>query len=108
MASRTCPACGKDRVCSPAGARNIYQTGSWPNESLLDEAERVCSYCQAVRIDGQWCDRLQSASERAWELAQAGSKSHDEYTEILGELPDDKPRAGGDRAVDTSESDFEW
>lgn len=108
MTGRTCPACGKDRVCGTDEARKVFQTSSWPNESLLDEAEKVCSYCQAVSIDGQWCDRLQSANERAWELTQAGSKSHDEYVAILGELPDDKPRAGGDREENTSDAAFDW
>lgn len=108
MTGGECPACGKNAVCSPSEARAVYQTRTWGNDALLSEADRVCSFCRAVRIDGQWCDRLQSASERAWQLTQAASKSHDEYVDILGDVPDDKPTASDRGADDAADTDFDW
>lgn len=108
MTGGECPVCGKSAVCSPSEARAVYQTRTWGNDALLDEAGRVCSFCRAVQIGGQWCDRLQSANERAWQLTQAASKDHGEYMAVLGELPDDKPTAGGRDANDGVDTDFDW
>lgn len=103
MADRTCPACGKDRVCSVAEAEAVYQTGAW---SLAD-AEYVCTFCRALRVDGRWATRAQEASDRAWQLAQAGSKDYDECAAALGDLPDE-PVADDRSASGGLDTDFEW
>jgi len=83
IADRTCPRCGKDRLCSGREARQVFQTGGWGATALLEDAELVCSFCHAVKVNGEW-DELQSVESRAWNLSQASSsKNKAEYEAIL-------------------------
>lgn len=93
-----CPYCEKDRVTTPDSADRVFQTSGWGATSKLDDAELVCSYCRAVRIDGSW-ERMQSADSRAYELSQSSSsKGVGEYKDILsaGEPDRDRPTADAD------------
>lgn len=51
FASRTCPMCGSDKVCSVREARRVFKTSSWGAVSMLDRADRVCSWCHAARVE---------------------------------------------------------
>lgn len=107
-ADRECPLCGHERVCSVRDAHQVFRVSEWQvAESMFEDADRVCSLCKAVRIDGTW-DRAQSVDSRAWELAQASdSKTADEYREILTAGPREPGGAPADRGADDS-GELEW
>lgn len=81
-AERECPCCLKERVCSVWEAERVFMTSGWGATSMLEDADYVCSYCHAVKIDGMW-QRMETVDSRAYKLSQGGSKSSKEYREIL-------------------------
>lgn len=86
---RVCPACGKNRLCHPQEVKTVFRWKSWSGEIELldhDDAQIVCSYCRAIAVGDDWM-RLTSKNQRAYELSKSGSKTKDEYREILGSLP---------------------
>lgn len=101
FADRECPMCGKERVCSTREVRQVFRTASWRSSgAMLDDADRACSFCRSVRIDGEW-RRTQTVNSRAWELSEASSsKDASEYEEILtaGEGAAGGDTGGGQRS----------
>lgn len=82
-ARRQCPVCLKDRLCGPKTVKQVFRTSGWGATSMLEDADRVCSFCHAVRIDGQW-QRMETVDSRAWKLSQASSsKNVNDYKVIL-------------------------
>lgn len=80
---RQCPVCLMDRVCGVGGAKAAFRTKSWGKPGMLDRADLVCSFCHAVRIDGDW-QRMEPVAQRAWNLAEgSGSNDVDHYRDVL-------------------------
>lgn len=87
MKAEQCPGCGKsEHLTTPSGAKKIYDTNSWQgNTGMLEisSADRVCAWCKAVRINGEWT-RMQTLQSRKSELKQMGSnKSWGELNDSL-------------------------
>lgn len=81
-----CPVCtNSDHLCSPEGAKAVYDTRSWQGKTGLlnvSSADVVCAWCKAIRIDGEWT-RIQSVESRADQLSRSGNKSKQEYRDSL-------------------------
>lgn len=87
MKGEECPGCGGAKhLTTPEGAKKIYDTNSWQgNTGMLEisTADRVCAWCKAIRINGEWT-RMQSLQSRKSELKQMGSnKSFAELNDSL-------------------------
>lgn len=76
MIEQTCPGCGNSsHLTTPESAKKVYDTGSWGgNVGMMEvgKAERVCAWCKAIRINGNWT-RMQTVQSRKKELMAAGS-----------------------------------
>jgi len=76
MIEQTCPGCGNSsHLTTPESAKKVYDTGSWQGDTGMLEistAERVCAWCRAIRINGEWT-RFQTVQARKKELMAAGS-----------------------------------
>ena len=86
-----CPSCG-GKLLVPERAKQIYpRWRAWGATALLDDAQRVCAWCKAVKMcDGDW-DRLKAKRDRARQLASLSSNSDKDvahYKTALGELPE--------------------
>ena len=85
---RTCPACENDKIVSLREANAVFRVNKWNiNETRLEEADRVCSFCKIARINGEWT-RLQTVRSRASELASmSNTKSRADYRKKLTSGP---------------------
>lgn len=108
---RQCPVCTKERLMSADHADDVTSTSDWGATAMLDNADLVCEWCHAARIDGRW-ERMQMIGDRAQELASGGGKkTRGDYREMLtaGIDPGKAGDGGGDpdRAADPDEVDVE-
>jgi len=89
MTRNPCPAC-ESMTHTPEIAKRIYPGWrDWGATALLDDADRVCPWCKAVKIDGEW-GRLKRKRDRARHLAnETGNADKDVsyFMDELGELP---------------------
>lgn len=76
MIEQECPGCGNSsHLTSAESAKQIYDTNSWQGKTGMLEvgsAERVCAWCKAIEINGEWT-RIQTVQSRKKELKSAGS-----------------------------------
>jgi len=108
MTGRTCPACQTDSLLSVQEARMVYGSLSrFGADALLEDADRICEFCRAIRLSpGDW-DRIMSVDQRSYNLSQGGNKSKAEYRDKLtaGQLPSND---GNDTEDGISATDKEW
>jgi hypothetical protein len=76
MIEEVCPGCGNgSHLTTPESAQKVYDTNSWQGNTGMFEvssADRVCAWCKAIRINGEWT-RIQTVQSRKKELMAAGS-----------------------------------
>lgn len=76
MIEQACPGCGNDsHLTTPESAQKVYDTNSWQgNTGMLEvsSADRVCAWCKAIRIGGEWT-RIQTVQSRKKQLMSGGS-----------------------------------
>lgn len=102
-----CPVCLKDRLLSGDEAQVVHKTSAWGATSMIEDADVVCEFCHAVRIDGEW-KRAESASSRARTLAQSSSsKTKGDYVEMLTRGIDPSKAGQSGHGVDNSD-ELEW
>lgn len=83
MTGGTCPGCGKGRLHDPWTVKQVFpHWDEWGATAMLERAELVCSFCKAVKINGEWT-RMMSVSQRAYNLSRSGTKSKREYVDVL-------------------------
>ena len=96
-----CPSCDS-MTHDPEIAKQIYPGWrDWGATALLEDADRVCPWCYAVRIDGEW-DRLKRKRDRARHLANQSSNADKDigyYMAELGELPESDDSGGETEAA---------
>lgn len=89
---RSCPNCGRDKLCSGREALAIYRRASWADEETLDPVSLMCPFCTWARYHDGSQTTLTTPGDRAYELAQATSQSDKDRDYWRAQID---PAAGG-------------